>query len=78
MFVSWSAAPVQACGFGEERERRTEWWRRRGTEPDEERRQDKRRGGEDDVFQPEQAINRTEVKGACQGKEVYVILCSEE
>lgn len=41
MFVSLSAALLQACGFGEVKEKRTALWRCRGMEMDVEDRQDK-------------------------------------
>lgn len=51
MFVSLSAALVQACGFGEEKERMTALWRRRGDGDGDGGETGQRRGGEDDVFQ---------------------------
>lgn len=45
MFVSLSAALVQACGFGEDKQRRTALWWRRGMDGGE---AGQRRGGADD------------------------------
>lgn len=72
MFVSLSAAPVQACGFGEEKERWTALWRcrRTGMEERQDKGEERRRGRR---ISAEETINRDEVKSSCQGKEDCII-----
>lgn len=69
MFVSLSAALVQACGFGEKREVDSVV----ALQADGNGRETgQKRGGEEDVFQPEETINRHEVKSSWQGTEVHI------
>lgn len=77
MFVSLSAALVQACGFGVETREEDRAVATRGDGAGCGGETGQRRGGEDDVFQPKQAINRAEVNSSCQGKDIYIISSSK-
>ncbi len=67
MFVSLSAALVQACGFGKEKERRTALWWRGGMEMEMEERWDK--GKEERMmYFSVTSINGAEVKSSGRGR----------
>ncbi len=72
MFVSLSAALVQACGFGQKRERRTALWQCRGME----RETKKRRKGR--WVAAYEAINKDEVKSSGHRRGAYIIASSKE